>query len=67
MRALGEVQLAEDDARAQGIREGDTVTVRSNGTSVELRARISRELRRGVVQIADVHAGDLQASVEVSK
>jgi NADH-quinone oxidoreductase subunit G len=67
MRALAEVQLAEDDARAQGIREGDTVTVRSNGTSVELRARISRELRRGVVQIADVHAGDLQASVEVSK
>jgi hypothetical protein len=43
------------------------VTVRSNGTSVTLRARIDRELRAGVVRIADEHAGDLQAAVELAK
>jgi hypothetical protein len=41
--------------------------VRSNGTSVTLRARLSRELRSGVVRIAEEHAGDLQPTVEVSK
>jgi anaerobic selenocysteine-containing dehydrogenase len=61
------VQLAGEDARELGILEGDTVTVRSNGTAVELRAHISRELRKGVVQIADLHAGELQTSVEVTK
>jgi NADH-quinone oxidoreductase subunit G len=66
LRALPEVQIAESDARARGIQEGDTVNVSSNGTSVQLRARITRELRNGVVQIADVHAGELQTSVEVS-
>jgi predicted molibdopterin-dependent oxidoreductase YjgC len=66
-RPLAEVQLAERDAHERGIRTGDDVTIRSNGTSVTLRARLSRELRRGVVQIADEHAGDLQTSVEVSK
>jgi NADH dehydrogenase/NADH:ubiquinone oxidoreductase subunit G len=65
LRALPEVQLADADAKERGIQEGDTVTVRSNGTSIELRAHISRELRQGVVQIADEHAGDLQTSVEV--
>ena len=43
------------------------MSVRSNGTSVSLRARVTRELRSGVVRIADEHAGDLQPSVEVSK
>jgi NADH dehydrogenase/NADH:ubiquinone oxidoreductase subunit G len=66
LRTLPEVQLADADAKERGIQEGDTVTVRSNGTSIELRAHISRELRQGVVQIADEHAGDLQTSVEVS-
>jgi hypothetical protein len=41
--------------------------VRSTGTSVTLRARLNRELRAGVVRIADEHAGDLQPTVELSK
>jgi anaerobic selenocysteine-containing dehydrogenase len=66
-RPLAEVELSEEDARSRGIRNGDAVSVRSNGTSVSLRARVSRELRRGVVRIADENAADLQPSVEVSK
>ncbi len=62
-----EVELAEQDARSRGISNGDEVTVRSNGTSITLRARLSRELRSGVVRIAEEHAGDLQPSVEVAK
>jgi hypothetical protein len=34
---------------------------------VSLRARLTRELRNGVVRIAEEHAGDLQPSVEVGK
>ena len=66
-RAAAEVELAEADAHERGIRNGDEITVRSNGTSVTLRARLTRELRRGVIRIADEHAGDLQPSVEVTK
>ena len=66
-RPLPEVELSMDDATARGIGEGDPVTVRSNGTSVTLRARLSDDLRAGVVRIADVHAGDLQPTVELSK
>ena len=62
-----EVELSEQDASARSIRNGDDVTVRSNGTSVTLRARIDRELGAGVVRIADEHAGDLQAAVELAK
>jgi NADH-quinone oxidoreductase subunit G len=66
-RPQAEVELSAEDAHARGIRPGDDVTVRSNGTSVTLRARLSRDLRAGVVRIADEHAGDLQPSVELSK
>jgi NADH-quinone oxidoreductase subunit G len=62
-----EVELSEQDARANDIRAGDAVTVRSNGTSLTLRARLSSELRAGVVRIAEEHAGDLQPTVELSK
>ena len=48
-------------------RRGDAVIVRSNGTSVELRARVNRKLVDGVVRVADEHAGDLHPSVEVVK
>jgi hypothetical protein len=41
------------------------VSLRSNGTSVELRARIDRRLVEGVARIADEHAGDLHLDVEV--
>jgi NADH-quinone oxidoreductase subunit G len=66
-RPLAEVHLSEPDARELGIRNGDEVAVRSNGTSVTLRARLTRDLRPGVVRIADEHAGDLQMSVEIIK
>ncbi len=66
-RPLAEVQLAEADAHERGIRNGDDVDVRSNGSSITLRARVTRELRPGVVRIAEEHAGDLQTSVEVAK
>jgi hypothetical protein len=39
----------------------------SNGTSVELRARINRKLVEGVARVAEEHAGDLHPAVEVLK
>jgi NADH dehydrogenase/NADH:ubiquinone oxidoreductase subunit G len=60
-----EVQLSRDDAKARGIKSGQTVTVSSNGTSLELRARIAKDLQAGVVRVAREHAGDLHASVEI--
>jgi NADH-quinone oxidoreductase subunit G len=66
-RPTPEVELSMEDAQANDIRSGDSVTVRSNGTSVTLRARLSSDLRAGVVRIAEPHAGDLQPTVELSK
>jgi predicted molibdopterin-dependent oxidoreductase YjgC len=60
-----EAALAPADAERRGIATGDTVTVRSNGTSVELRARVDRRLVPGVVRVADEHAAGLHQSVEV--
>jgi NADH-quinone oxidoreductase subunit G len=65
-RPQAEVQLAPEDARARRIRNGQTVTVSSNGTSVELRARVARDLEAGTVRIAREHAADLHATVEVT-
>jgi NADH dehydrogenase/NADH:ubiquinone oxidoreductase subunit G len=65
-RPGGEVQIAADDAKARGIRNGATVNVTSNGTSVELRARVARDLANGTVRIARDHAADLHAVVEVT-
>ena len=65
-RPKPEVELAEEDARARGIRSGDEVTISSNGTSVALRARLSRELRPGIMRVAEEHAGDLQPTVEIA-
>ena len=41
------------------------MTVSSNGTSVELRARIARDLAAGTVRIAQEHAGDLHSIVQI--
>ena len=60
-----DVQISPGDAKTRGIRNGATVTVSSNGTSVELRARIARDLAAGTVRIARDHAGDLHPTVEV--
>jgi NADH-quinone oxidoreductase subunit G len=62
-----EVELSPTDAGSLGIANGDEVVVRSNGTSVELRARVNRKLVEGVARVADEHAGDLHPLVEVAK
>jgi predicted molibdopterin-dependent oxidoreductase YjgC len=65
-RPAAEVELARADASSRGITNGATVTVSHNGTSVQLRARIAKDLRSGVVRIAREHAGDLRGNVEVT-
>jgi NADH dehydrogenase/NADH:ubiquinone oxidoreductase subunit G len=64
-RPDAEVELSAEDAKAHGIRNGSTVTVASNGTSVELRARIARDLAAGAVRIAQEHATGLHPIVEL--
>jgi anaerobic selenocysteine-containing dehydrogenase len=64
---MPEVELAIGDADRRGIASGDAVLVRSNGTSVALRARVNRKLVEGVARIAEEHAADLHAAVEVVK
>jgi NADH-quinone oxidoreductase subunit G len=64
-RPAAEVALSVADAERRGISTGDEVTVRSNGTSVALRARVDRRLVDGVARIAIEHAGDLHLQVEV--
>ena len=66
-RPKREVELSAVDARQRGISSGDSVHVRSNGTSVELRARVNRRLVEGIARVADEHAADLHATVEVTK
>ena len=66
-RPAAEVELAYDDAQRRGIAPGDEVIVKSNGTTRTLRARVNRKLLEGVARIADEHAADLHATVEVTK
>ncbi|HVP75294.1 MAG TPA: molybdopterin-dependent oxidoreductase [Gaiellaceae bacterium] len=65
-RPQPEVELPRAYARAMGIGEGDTVTVKSNGNSVELRARLSKDLRAGAARIAHEHAACLSGNVVVA-
>jgi NADH-quinone oxidoreductase subunit G len=62
-----EVELSPADADRRAIASGDQVLVRSDGSSVELRARVNRRLVEGVARIAEEHAGDLHPTVEVVK
>jgi hypothetical protein len=41
------------------------VTVSSNGTSLELKARLMRDLARGIVRVADGQQGEHHATVDV--
>ena len=66
-RPPAEVELASEDAKRLGITSGETVSVRSNGSSRELRARVQRHLAAGAVRIAANHAGDLHDTVEIVK
>ena len=66
-RPAREVELSPQDARQRNIAGGDLVKVSHNGTSLELRARVSRDIREGVVRIPAEHAGELGGTVEVKK
>jgi NADH-quinone oxidoreductase subunit G len=66
-RPPAEVELAHEDATTRGIAAGETVSVSSNGTTKELRARLSRKLRSGVVRIDAGHADGLADRVQVEK
>nr|MBA3718451.1 molybdopterin-dependent oxidoreductase [Actinomycetota bacterium] len=66
-RPAGEIELAAEDASSRGIASGDLVKVSSNGTSVELRAQVSKRLRAGVARAAEEHVAELQSGVEVSR
>jgi predicted molibdopterin-dependent oxidoreductase YjgC len=66
-RPQAEVTLARTYARAQGISNGDLVTISSNGTSLELRARLSNELRDGVALVPDEHSQGLSGSVTLTR
>jgi predicted molibdopterin-dependent oxidoreductase YjgC len=67
MRPDGEIELAGADARSRGIRNGDPVTVASNGQVVSLRARIAHDLPAGSVRIPRDTAAGLHEFVEVSR
>ena len=61
-----EVELAPVDAEQLGIANGQEVTVRSNGTSAKLRARLAEDLSAGLARIAGEHAQGLEGRVEVT-
>jgi NADH-quinone oxidoreductase subunit G len=66
-RPRAEVELSKEDAERLGVSNGDDVTVRSNGTSLQLRARVSRELARGIVRAPEEHVRGLAHDVEVTR
>jgi NADH-quinone oxidoreductase subunit G len=65
-RPGAEIELSPGDANKLGIEPGSQVKVRSNGTSVELRARVNRKLVSGVARVPAEHAGELGTHVEVA-
>jgi NADH-quinone oxidoreductase subunit G len=64
-RPASEIELSAEDAAKLGVEPGGSVSVRSNGTSVELRARVNKALAAGVARVAVEHAQDLGTHVEV--
>jgi predicted molibdopterin-dependent oxidoreductase YjgC len=67
-RPNGDVELSPEQARELGVRGGDVVTVRTNGTSAQLRARIRRGLEAGIVLVAEGAADELvPGDVEVTR
>jgi len=64
-RPAAEIELSAADAHRREIANGDLVDVRSNGTTLSLRARLNRGLMQGVARIAEEHAEGLHTTVEV--
>jgi predicted molibdopterin-dependent oxidoreductase YjgC len=65
-RPQPEIELSAHDAEIRRISTGDEVVVRSNGTSITLRARVNRKLVDGAVRAAEEHVRELDQAVEVS-
>jgi NADH-quinone oxidoreductase subunit G len=65
-RPRAEVTLNRAEAERQGIRTGDPVTISQNGTSIELRARLSSSARANVALVASEHAQGLTGSVRLA-
>src|SRR5262245_17178666 len=65
-RPGSEIELSAADAKKIGATAGSILRVSSNGTSVELRARVNKKLVKGVARIAAEHAEGLGTHVEVS-
>jgi NADH-quinone oxidoreductase subunit G len=61
------IELSVRDAEVRHISTGEEVVVRSNGTSLQMRARINRQLVDGAVRAPEEHVRDLEEAVEVSK
>ncbi len=61
------IELSRHDADIRGIASGETVTVSSNGTALELRARVNKRLVQGVVRAAEEHVRQLDGAVEITR
>jgi predicted molibdopterin-dependent oxidoreductase YjgC len=61
-----EVELSPHDAERLGVANGQDVTVRSNGTSRTLRARLAEDVSEGAVRIAEDYAEGLEPRVEIT-
>jgi predicted molibdopterin-dependent oxidoreductase YjgC len=61
-----EIELSLEDAKKLRVKPGSPVRVSSNGTSVELRARVNKKLVKGVARVSVEHAQDLGTHVEVA-
>jgi predicted molibdopterin-dependent oxidoreductase YjgC len=61
------IELSARDAGTRDVSSGEEVVVRSNGTSVRMRARINRHLVNGAVRAPEEHVRELEQAVEVSK
>jgi NADH-quinone oxidoreductase subunit G len=59
-RPAAEVGISRADAGDRGIRDGDEVTVGSNGTSATFRARVRDDVHRGIVLVPEQQAGALR-------
>jgi NADH-quinone oxidoreductase subunit G len=66
-RPRAEVTLNRAEGERQGIRTGDPVTISQNGTSIELRARLSSSARPNVALVAMEHAQGLSGSVRLAR
>ncbi len=70
------LEFGQEDAQSLGIKEGDMVTLKSNGTEIRLSAKVDRRMPRGVVfapyhfpsaQLNRLYKGEAAIAVELVK